>query len=102
MQTHHYNNVIFVGFTLKCETKRCRIQDTWIKETGDRIHGYMDTGYRIQDTVYRIRYTGYVDTGYRIQDTGYRIRVTGYRIMHSGLNENKCKNGFLASLFVFL
>ena len=47
----------------------------FVRKTVNQEYGRGDTGYRIQDTRFKIE-----DTGYSIKDTKKRIHDTGYRI----------------------
>ena len=62
--------------------------------TGYRIQ---NTGYRIQDTEHKIQ-----NTGYRTQDTEYRIQNTGYVIVHNTIFCGHIINEFVRLLVYFV
>ncbi|MCK9423854.1 MAG: NAD-dependent epimerase/dehydratase family protein [Bacteroidales bacterium] len=69
----------------KEQDTRYRMQDTRYK-IQDAVSRIQDTGYKIQDAGCRIQDTGYKiqDAGSRIQDTGYKIQDEGSRIQDTG------------------
>jgi len=60
-------------WTFRIQDSGVRIHPNRIRESGFRIHG--PSGFRIQDSGYRMK-----DTGFRIHRQRFRIQESGFRI----------------------